>query len=257
MKVALIAGARPNFMKIAPLVWAMKKRADVTSLVIHTGQHFDDDMSRVFFEQLELPDPDVNLNVGPASHAAQTARVMAALEPVLIRQRPDWVAVVGDVNSTLAGALVAAKLGLPLCHVEAGLRSGDRSMPEEINRLATDAIADLLFAPSRDAVDHLRREGHPEQQIVFAGNVMVDTLRHVLPRLEPGHARQHLGLAGGYILVTLHRPSNVDRVETLAALAGMLAELAGTLPVVFPVHPRTRSSLDVIWPPGELPAGLH
>ncbi len=257
MTLALVAGARPNFMKIAPLARAAAARGGLRTRIIHTGQHYDDAMSRVFFDDLDLPRPDVNLGVGSASHGVQTGRVMAALEPVLASDRPDWVLVVGDVNSTLAAALVAVKLGIPTAHVEAGLRSGDRRMPEEINRLATDAVADLLLAPSRDAVDNLRREGHPGERIALVGNVMVDSLLHVLPRLDPEGVCRGLGLAEEFVLVTLHRPSNVDDPARLAGLLRALAALAAEVSVVFPVHPRTRPLLDAALPAGERPAGLR
>jgi UDP-N-acetylglucosamine 2-epimerase (non-hydrolysing) len=244
VKIALIAGARPNFMKIAPLAWAMAKRDDLTPYIIHTGQHYDDSMSRVFFDELEIPRPDINLDVGSGSHAAQTARVMAALEPVLVNASPDWVVVVGDVNSTLAGALVSTKLGIPTAHVEAGLRSGDRTMPEEINRLATDAVCDLLLPPSADAVENLRREGHPEARISLVGNVMVDTLLHLLPSADTNGIRRRLELDGDYILVTLHRPANVDQPEQLMSILSALEQIAATTPVIFPIHPRTRALMD-------------
>ncbi|MFQ5718344.1 MAG: non-hydrolyzing UDP-N-acetylglucosamine 2-epimerase [Acidobacteriota bacterium] len=257
MKIALVAGARPNFMKIAPLVWAMSNRPELTPFIIHTGQHYDDNMSRVFFDELELPDPDVDLGVGSATHAVQTARVMTAIEPVLEDECPDWVLVVGDVNSTLAAALVVVKLGIPVGHVEAGLRSGDRTMPEETNRLATDAISTLLFAPSHDAVDNLRREGHPEEHIAFVGNVMVDTLLKLLPRIDACHRRADLGIRADYVLVTLHRPSNVDSDDMLSDYLDALCEIAADWQVVFPVHPRTRPHIDRLLAPRLRPGGLR
>jgi len=257
MKVALVAGARPNFMKIAPLAWAMAARDDFEAFIIHTGQHYDDNMSRVFFTELGIPEPDVNLEVGSGSHAAQTARAMAAIEPVLVSAKPDWVLVVGDVNSTLAAALVSVKLGIPTAHVEAGLRSGDRTMPEEINRLATDAICDLLFAPSADAVENLRLEGHLEERIAFVGNVMVDTLLHFLPRTNPAGVRRRLELAGDYTLVTLHRPANVDDPLRLEGIISALEKVSTEMTVVFPIHPRTRPMLDNIRPASSRPPGLR
>src|SRR6185503_9604202 len=210
LKVINVVGARPNFMKVAPIVEAMKRREqEFTPLVVHTGQHYDAAMSDSFFRDLALPQPDVYLGVGSASHAAQTAAVMERFEPVLIKEKPDWVLVVGDVNSTLACALVCAKLGVKVAHVEAGLRSRDRAMPEEINRLLTDQIADLLFTPSADAGDNLRAEGIPAERIRFVGNVMIDSLVKHLPRAKESTIRQELQF-GEYAVLTLHRPSNVD-----------------------------------------------
>jgi UDP-N-acetylglucosamine 2-epimerase (non-hydrolysing) len=250
-------------MKLAALWHAGRRRGDPAPLIIHTGQHYDPAMSQVFFADLELPPPDICLDIGSGTHARQTAGVMTALEPVLERERPDWALVVGDVNSTLAAALVAAKLRVPLGHVEAGLRSHDRSMPEEINRLAVDAVSDLLFAPSREAAANLEREGHPPERIVFAGNVMIDTLLRLLPRAEsrvPTAARPFItggASQGEFVLVTLHRPANVDVPARLAGIAAGLATLAGTIDVVFPVHPRTRPLLEAELPPGRRPARLH
>jgi UDP-N-acetylglucosamine 2-epimerase (non-hydrolysing) len=223
--------------------------------LVHTGQHYDYNMSKVFFEELDLLEPDVYLNVGAGSHADQTARVMMAFEPVVARERPDWVVVVGDVNSTLAAALVCAKLGVRVAHVEAGLRSFDRTMPEEINRLLTDQLADLLFTPSRDGDANLLREGIPSEKIHFVGNVMIDTLVKMMPRSENRPVLNDLGLAGkDYLLVTLHRPFNVDQVGTLAEILAALVEMARELPVVFPVHPRTRKNITSLGletlPPG-------
>jgi UDP-N-acetylglucosamine 2-epimerase (non-hydrolysing) len=244
MKVMHVVGARPNFMKVAPIMREMAKYSqDFEQLLIHTGQHYDDNMSKVFFEELELPRPDINLEVGSGSHAWQTAQVMLRLEPVLLDYKPDLVLVVGDVNSTLAGALTAAKLGTRVGHVEAGLRSFDRSMPEEYNRLLTDHIADLLFTPSRNANENLQREGIPDDRIHFVGNVMIDTLVRLLPKaLERWHiVRSTLNVPADqrYVLVTLHRPSNVDEPETLREILAALTEIAHELPVIFPIHPRT------------------
>ena len=241
-KILHIVGARPNFMKIAPVMQAFARSGEATQTLVHTGQHYDEELSKYFFEDLALPRPDVDLGVGSASHAVQTARVMIALEPVLTRVQPDWVFTVGDVNSTVAAALVAAKLGIRVAHVEAGLRSGDWSMPEEINRVVTDRLSDLLFTTEASADENLRAEGVPEHRIHFVGNVMIDTLlQHRERALELG---VHEGMdleRGRYILVTLHRPSNVDDPDRLASLLNALGELtAGTgHPVVLPLHPRT------------------
>lgn len=254
MKILHAVGARPNFMKIAPIMRAMAKcPGDFEQMLVHTGQHYDDNMSRVFFAELELPQPDVYLGVGSASHAQQTARIMLAFEPVLLEHRPDWVIVVGDVNSTVACALTAAKLGVKVAHVEAGLRSFDRTMPEEYNRLLTDHIADLLFTHSGEANENLRREGIPPERIHFVGNVMIDTLVHLLPKAEGRPILGDLGLLEGistnssgvmpYVLVTLHRPSNVDDPTTLKEIVTALEEIGHDLPVIFPVHPRTRRRL--------------
>src|SRR5688500_71556 len=243
MKLLHVVGARPNFPKLAPVHRAGRETAGITQVVVHTGQHYDEDLSGAFFRDLDIPAPDINLDVGSASHAQQTARIMERIEPVLERERPDWVLVYGDVNSTVAAVLVASKMGLRTAHVEAGLRSGDRRMPEEINRLVTDRLADLLLTPSRDADVALRREGEPEDEIVFVGNVMIDTLHFSLRAvLEPG-LRNTLALDAAPVVVTLHRPSNVDDPERLAEVAHALRAIAEERPVVFPVHPRTRARL--------------
>ena len=240
-----VVGARPNFMKVAPLVAALAPRQPaVEQLLVHTGQHYDYQMSRLFFDELGMPDPDEYMGVGSGTHAEQTARVMLAFEPVLFKHQPDWVIVVGDVNSTLACALVCAKLGVRLAHVEAGLRSGDRSMPEEVNRLLTDQLADLLFTPSPEAETNLRYEGVDPAKIHFVGNVMIDSLVQMLPRARLRQTAGRLGLqAGAYTLVTLHRPSNVDDPQTLAEIVSALRGLARNREVVFPVHPRTRDRI--------------
>ena len=243
MKVINVVGARPNFMKVAPLVDAMKRREQqFTPLVVHTGQHYDTMMSDAFFKDLELPEPDLYLNVGSGSHAAQTAAVMERFEPVVLQEQPDWVLVVGDVNSTLACALVCVKLGIKVAHVEAGLRSRDRSMPEEINRLLTDQISDLLFTPSQDADENLRAEGIPEERIRFVGNIMIDSLLKQLPRAERSNIRQDLQL-NEYAVVTLHRPSNVDDPKTLQRILETLEQVSLRIPIVFPVHPRTEKMI--------------
>jgi UDP-N-acetylglucosamine 2-epimerase (non-hydrolysing) len=245
LKILHVVGARPNFMKVAPLVAALSVQPDdVSQVLVHTGQHYDYQMSRIFFEELDMPEPDEYLDVGSGTHAEQTARVMLSFEPVILKHSPDWVVVVGDVNSTLACALVCAKLGVPVAHVEAGLRSGDRSMPEEINRLLTDQIADLLFTPSPDAGDNLLREGTDPAKIHFVGNIMIDSLVKMLPKARLRRAAERLGLRrGAYTLVTLHRPSNVDVPETLAEIVSALGELVRSRPVLFPVHPRTQARI--------------
>jgi UDP-N-acetylglucosamine 2-epimerase (non-hydrolysing) len=245
LKVINVAGARPNFMKVAPIVAAMKRRqAQFQPLLVHTGQHYDEAMSRAFFRDLEMPEPDVYLGVGSGSHAAQTAAVMQAFEPVIMKEKPDWVVVVGDVNSTLACALVCAKLAVKVAHVEAGLRSRDRTMPEEINRLLTDQIADLLLTPSQDADANLRAEGIPPERIRLVGNVMIDSLRTQLPPARNSSARADLGLTGKeYAVLTLHRPSNVDDTKAFAGIIGALEQIAIRVPIVFPAHPRTRKMI--------------
>jgi UDP-N-acetylglucosamine 2-epimerase (non-hydrolysing) len=239
-------GARPNFMKVAPVMRALAARPDAFQQhLVHTGQHYDDAMSQVFFDELEIAPPDENLEVGSGSHAAQTAQVMLRFEPVLQAFAPDWLVVVGDVNSTMACTLVASKLGVRVAHVEAGLRSFDRTMPEEINRLVTDALADLLLTPSPDADENLRREGVPDRRIRQVGNVMIDTLARNLEKARARQAPRQLGVeARRYVYVTLHRPSNVDGRESLGAIVDALAAVSRSLPVVFPAHPRTRGRLE-------------
>jgi UDP-N-acetylglucosamine 2-epimerase (non-hydrolysing) len=243
MHILHIAGARPNFPKLAPVHRAIRT-AEWRQTIVHTGQHYDAALSDQFFDELGIPEPDVNLEVGSASHAVQTARIMERFEPVLSAEPPDWVLVYGDVNSTVAAALVASKLGVRVAHVEAGLRSYDRTMPEEINRIVTDRLADLLLTPSRDASVTLRAEGEPEEEIEFVGNVMIDTLLRALPAARGSGFRASLGLRDDPIVVTLHRPSNVDDVGRLRAVASTLRSLAESRPVVFPVHPRTRQRLE-------------
>ena len=245
MLVLHVVGARPNFMKAAAVLRAFEREPRVRQFLVHTGQHYDAAMSEIFFRQLEIPEPDCNLGVGSGSHAQQTASVMAALEPVVLERRPDLVLVYGDVNSTLAAALVCAKFGVRVGHVEAGLRSRDRSMPEEINRLLTDQISDLLFTPSSDASENLRHEGIEAGKIHLVGNVMIDTLVRLLPRAHHGHA---VDGSRPYALVTLHRPSNVDDLAWLGKLIDMLAELSEQLTIIFPVHPRTRQRLNDLGP---------
>ena len=241
-RIVSVAGARPNFIKIAPIVAALKRRPGVfESVLVHTGQHYDEKLSQVFFDELGIPRPDINLNVGSGSHAQQTAAVMTAFEPVLAQERIDMVVVVGDVNSTIACALVASKLGVPIAHVEAGLRSFDRGMPEEINRVLTDQISDLLFTTEESAADNLRREGVDTAKIHFVGNVMIDTLLTHRERARATGVHSTLGLQpGGYGLMTLHRPSNVDDTASFERLMQGIDHVAREMPVVFPVHPRTR-----------------
>jgi UDP-N-acetylglucosamine 2-epimerase (non-hydrolysing) len=233
-----VVGARPNLPKLAPVYRAAARRTGVTQTVVHTGQHYDDAMFASLLADLALPEPDINLGVGSASHAVQTARILERLEPIVTNARPDWVVIYGDVNSTAAAAIVAAKLGIRSAHVEAGLRSGDRTMPEEINRIVADRLASLLLTPSRDADETLRGEGEPECEIAFVGNVMIDSLFEALPRARS------LPHPTGHVLVTLHRPSNVDDRSRLSALMAALRDVAAERPVVFPVHPRTRDRLQ-------------
>ena len=251
-RVLHVVGARPNFMKVAPIMRQMAKLPqEFDQILVHTGQHYDANMSQVFFDELELPRPDINLGVGSGSHTHQTANVMLRFEPALLTHNPDWVIVVGDVNSTLACTLVCSKLGIKVAHVEAGLRSFDRSMPEEINRVLVDQIADLLFTPSRDVDENLLREGIAWERIRFVGNVMIDTLVHLLPKAE---ARWR-GLSSKldlerFVLVTLHRPINVDNINTLIGILLALDEISRAIPVIFPVHPRTRMQINSkIWQP--------
>jgi UDP-N-acetylglucosamine 2-epimerase (non-hydrolysing) len=242
MKIANIAGARPNFIKIAPILREMHKCSEVSPILIHTGQHYDLKMAGQFFRDLKIPKPDVSLEVGSGSHAYQTAEVMKRLEPVLEEIRPDLVLVVGDVNSTLAAAITAAKLLIPVAHVEAGLRSFDRTMPEEINRLLTDAVSEFLFVSEESGRQNLLREGVSQSKIFFVGNVMIDSLVECRPLWERADICGRLGLRkGDYGVVTLHRPSNVDDPETLRGLVESLAKIAMQLPLLFPMHPRTRA----------------
>jgi len=239
MRVLHVAGARPNFMKVAPVLRALEERG-VENVLVHTGQHYDASMSAAFFDDLGLPEPDVHLEVGSGSHAEQTARVMERIEPVLVERHPDLVMVVGDVNSTLAAAIVAAKLWIPVAHVEAGLRSFDRTMPEEINRVLTDQISEILFTTSPEAEENLRREGVAVERVHFVGNPMIDSLERHLDRARESKALQTLGVSPGeYALVTLHRPSNVDDPETLKGILEALGNVAARVPVIFPAHPRT------------------
>jgi UDP-N-acetylglucosamine 2-epimerase (non-hydrolysing) len=246
LKVITVVGVRPNFMKVAPILTAMKRRKeDFAPILIHTGQHYDVRMSDAFFQDLGMPEPDIHLGVGSGSHAEQTASVMLKFEPVVLNERPDWVVVVGDVNSTLACTLVCAKLLIKVAHVEAGLRSRDRTMPEEINRLVTDQIADLLLTPSGEATTNLLSEGLPAERIRFVGNVMIDTLNAQLEKAQASTIREDLEINGkDYIAVTLHRPSNVDNPDTLERVLTALGEISKLMPMIFPVHPRTRRAIS-------------
>lgn len=241
MHVLHVVGARPNFMKVAPVHAAFRRRAGVRQTLVHTGQHYDANLSDIFFEQLEIPRPDVCLEVGSGSHAAQTAEVMIRFEQTVLERRPDLVLVYGDVNSTVAATLVCAKLGIRIGHVEAGLRSFDRTMPEEINRLVTDQLADLLLIPSEEAEGNLLREGVSPEKIHFVGNVMIDTLMTLLPKARMPEIP---GLGDQFALVTLHRPSNVDDPEALKRILATLSEISQRLQIVFPVHPRTKARIE-------------
>jgi UDP-N-acetylglucosamine 2-epimerase (non-hydrolysing) len=252
IKALVVAGARPNFMKVAPLLKeaeAFNRRQEGESvrlefLLVHTGQHYDRSLSDVFFDELKIPPPAFHLGVGSGSHAVQTAQIMLKFEQTCLAENPDWVIVVGDVNSTMACTLVASKMGIKVAHVEAGLRSFDRTMPEEVNRLVTDALADLLLTPSSDADENLRREGVAESKIKLVGNIMIDTLKANLPAARSSGILQELSLKPkGFAYVTLHRPANVDDAKNLGPIMAALGKLGSRLPVVFPVHPRTGKML--------------
>jgi UDP-N-acetylglucosamine 2-epimerase (non-hydrolysing) len=248
MRILNIVGARPNLVKIAPLLREMRRRSEIEPILVHTGQHYDEKLSDVFFRQMGIPEPDVNLEVGSGSHGWQTAEILRKIEPVLIERKPDCVLVVGDVNSTVAASLGAAKLGIAVVHVEAGLRSFDRTMPEEINRIVTDALSDYLFVTEEDAIENLIREGKHRERIYLVGNVMIDALNQFLPVAQKSKIADELALtspngAQAYALLTLHRPSNVDSAETLAALLQAISEIARQVPVIFPVHPRTQERM--------------
>ena len=249
MKIINVVGARPNLVKIAPLLREMRRHERIEPLLVHTGQHYDQKLSDIFFQQMKISEPDFNLDVGSGSQAWQTAEILKRIEPVLMDNRPDLVLVVGDVNSTVAASLAAAKLGIPIAHVEAGLRSFDRSMPEEINRVVTDALADHLFVTEQEAVENLLKEGRPRERIYFVGNVMIDALEQFLPVAQKSRIAEDLGLVSNgsfqaFGLVTLHRPSNVDVSATLASLMRALECVADMVPLIFPVHPRTRQKLS-------------
>ncbi len=251
-KFILVVGARPNFMKIAPLLLEMQKYQsiegssgdNISYLLVHTGQHYDLQMSDVFFQDLNIPEPDVNLEVGSGSHAMQTAEILVRFEKACLRDKPDWIIVVGDVNSTMACTLVAVKLGIKVAHIEAGLRSFDRTMPEEINRLVTDSLADLLFTPSEDADENLLREGIPESKIKRVGNIMIDSLLTNVEKARSLEPYKSYGVEENkYILATLHRPANVDNQEHLSQIMNNLMDLSKKLPIIFPLHPRTKNNL--------------
>ena len=258
MRLINVVGARPNFMKIAPIIRAIKKHnnrihssldshlSKLDGILVHTGQHYDYEMSKIFFEDLEIPEPNIYLGVGSGTHAKQTGMVMMEFEKILLKQEPDLVIVVGDVNSTLACALSSVKLHIPVAHVEAGLRSFDRTMPEEINRLLTDAISDYLFTPSPDADENLKREGISEDKIFFVGDVMVDSLLYNLDKAKRSKILEELGLQlpTDYALLTLHRPSNVDDPESLHNILEALKKISREIPIIFPIHPRTRKQVE-------------
>ena len=245
MKILHVVGARPNFMKVAPVMKAIAAAGFAEQRLIHTGQHYDASMSDVFFTDLGLPVPDVHLGIGSGTHGEQTGRVMEAFEKVCLAERPDLVVVVGDVNSTMAAAIDAAKLGIPCAHVEAGLRSFDWRMPEEVNRVVTDRVCDILLTPSADADENLRREGTAPERVFRVGNVMIDTLLAHLPRARATGSAEKMGLKpGAYSVLTLHRPSNVDSAPALEGILTAVEEIQRRVPVVFPVHPRTRRRLE-------------
>lgn len=253
-KIISVVGARPNFMKVAPLHRAFQKYSgSIQHLICHTGQHYDKKMSQIFFEEFELPAPHFYLGVGSGSHAVQTAKVMVEFEKVLLEEKPDLVIVVGDVNSTVACSLTAAKLHIPVAHVEAGLRSFDRTMPEEINRLLTDAISDYLFVTEKSGLDNLKKEGVDDAKVHFVGNVMIDTLIQLLPKADASGIMNTYNVGkGDYVLVTLHRPSNVDNDTFLQNLAGTFKSITGKKKIIFPVHPRTRANIERIGLNGQL-----
>jgi UDP-N-acetylglucosamine 2-epimerase (non-hydrolysing) len=248
LKIINVVGARPNLPKISPLMREMQRHPEIEPILVHTGQHYDETLSDIFFRQMGIPAPHVNLEVGSGSHAAQTAEILKRIEPVLIEHQPDLALVVGDVNSTLAVSLAAVKLGIRVAHVEAGLRSFDRSMPEEINRLVTDALADYLFVTEQDAIENLLKEGRPRESIYLVGNVMIDSLRYFLPAAQSSRIGEELGLKSGsdwrrFAILTLHRPSNVDSTAKLTEILRAIDAIAAQVPVVFPVHPRTQRRL--------------
>ncbi len=243
-RIHLVAAARPNFMKIAPLWQALKKEDWAAPRIIHTGQHYDINMSDDFFKDLDLPEPHVHLGVGSGTHAEQTGRVLMACEKVLLDEKPDLLIVVGDVNSTMAATLAASKIGIPVAHLEAGLRSFDRSMPEEINRLVTDSLADILWTPSPDADENLKNEGIIEDKIQRVGNIMIDSLEMLRGRIEKQDSVRQFGVTwGDYAVVTLHRPSNVDAADTLEMICDALLNISRRIPLIFPVHPRTQKNM--------------
>lgn len=252
-RIICICGARPNFMKIAPLMAAFSKADGIEAMLVHTGQHYDAKMSELFFEDLGIPKPNINLEVGSASHAVQTAEIMRHFEPVVLDYKPHWVVVVGDVNSTIACALVASKLGVKVAHVEAGLRSFDRGMPEEINRVLTDSISDLLLVSEPSGLKHLKAEGVADEKVHFVGNVMIDTLMKNRERAAQSKILDELGLSPkNFATVTLHRPSNVDSVESLGSILDAFEKITADMRVVFPMHPRTRKNIEALGLAGRL-----
>lgn len=245
MKIVNIVGARPNFMKVAPLHRAFQKRSEIESKIVHTGQHYDAKMSDVFFNQLELPQPHYFLGIGGGTHAQQTAKIMLEFEKVMEEEQPDLVLVVGDVTSTIACALVASKMHVPIAHVEAGLRSGDRRMPEEINRILTDSISDLLFVTEQAGIDNLKREGVPDEKVFMVGNCMIDSLVHYRQKAQQLRVLADFGVTHGeYVLMTMHRPANVDTAEGLSSILQIVADTVKYKKVIFPIHPRTRSNIE-------------
>jgi len=244
IKIICVCGARPNFMKIAPIMRAFKENGNFDTLLVHTGQHYDENMSRLFFDELNIPKPDINLEVGSNTHTTQTAEIMKRFEPVVQDFKPDYVLVVGDVNSTIACGLVAAKLGVKLIHIEAGLRSFDRTMPEEINRLLTDSISDLLFVTEQSGIDNLKKEGIDSDKVHFVGNVMIDTLMANREKARKSDILRRLGLSvKGYTVITLHRPSNVDDFDKFEQIITAFEQIEKEIKLVFPIHPRTRSNI--------------
>ena len=244
IRIICVCGARPNFIKMAPLMQAFRDNGDFQTLLVHTGQHYDENMSKLFFDELQMPRPDINLDVGSASHAVQTAEIMKRFEPVVLEFKPTYVLVVGDVNSTIACGLVAVKLGAKLIHVEAGLRSFDRTMPEEINRILTDSISDLLFVTEQSGVDNLINEGVDSDKVHFVGNVMIDTLMANREKAQKSDILSRMGLEDkGYAVITLHRPSNVDDVDKFGQIITAFEEIEKEMKLVFPIHPRTRNNI--------------
>ena len=245
-RILNIVGARPNFMKIAPLMTAMLKSELIEPILIHTGQHYDEKMSKLFFEELEIPKPEVNLGVGSGSQAKQVAKIMEGFDDICEQYKPDAILVVGDVNSTMACSIVAAKLGIKIIHMEAGLRSYDRRMPEEINRIVTDSLADLLLTPSEDGTENLLKEGISPDKIKLVGNIMIDTLLHFLPKAEKSDVLEKLSISKNeYVAVTLHRPSTVDDADNLKSVLETLGKIQEKIKIVFPIHPRTRKNIEL------------
>lgn len=244
MKIILVVGARPNYMKVGPVYFALKSDTDFEPILVHTGQHYDNNLSEIFFKQLGLPKPDRYLGVGSGTHGAQTSRIMIEFEKVLLEEKPDLVMVVGDVNSTIACALDSAKLHIPVAHLEAGLRSYDRRMPEEINRVLTDSISDILLTPSLDANENLKKEGITDERIFFVGNAMIDSLRRYEKLAERSNILEKLNMtSNNYGLITLHRPSNVDNKENFERIITAFEEIEKRIPLIFPIHPRSRKQI--------------